>query len=88
MIRVFQEGSVRIKPVRDFKDAGLHPVMFDNVVLAGYKVPTPVQAFTLGAIYNGYDMVACAQTGKSFVHCRSRVISDMPLQVPAKLLRI
>ncbi len=50
-------------PVRKFEDAGLHPIMLKNVELAGYKVPTPVQAYCLPAILKGYDVVACAQTG-------------------------
>jgi ATP-dependent RNA helicase DDX3X len=49
--------------VRLFDDAGLHPVMLANVKLAGYDVPTPVQAYCLPAILKGHDIVACAQTG-------------------------
>jgi len=62
-INVTQEGNVRIAPVRTFKDAGLHPAMLDNVGLAGYGAPTPIQQYTLPAIKKGYDIVACAQTG-------------------------
>ena len=53
----------QVKPVRLFDDAGLHPVMLANVKLAGYDVPTPVQAYCLPAILKGHDVVACAQTG-------------------------
>lgn len=63
-IDVFQEGNVRIDPVRSFADAGLHPVMLKNVELARYENPTPVQAYCLPAILKGHDVVACAQTGK------------------------
>ncbi|OBT53118.1 hypothetical protein VE04_07173 [Pseudogymnoascus sp. 24MN13] len=62
-INVVQEGTIRIKPVLSFEDAGLHPVMLANVRLAGYTVPTPVQCYTLPAIFQGHDIVACAQTG-------------------------
>ena len=62
-INVTQEGNVRIVPVRTFEDAGLHPVMLDNVKLAGYGVPTPIQQYTLPAVKKGHDIVACAQTG-------------------------
>ncbi|OBT86812.1 hypothetical protein VE02_03918 [Pseudogymnoascus sp. 03VT05] len=62
-INVVQEGTIRIKPVLSFDDAGLHPVMLANVRLAGYTVPTPVQCYTLPAIFKGHDIVACAQTG-------------------------
>jgi ATP-dependent RNA helicase DDX3X len=66
-IEVVQEGTIRIQPVRSFDDAGLHPVMLQNVKLAGYTDPTPVQAYCLPAILKGYDVVACAQTG--MFHC-------------------
>ena len=61
---VTQEGSVRIAPIRNFKDAGLHPAMLKNVQLAGYDVPTPIQQYCLPAVFKGHDVVACAQTGK------------------------
>lgn len=63
-VDVVQEGSVRIKPVLKFNEAGLHPVMLKNVELAGYDVPTPIQQYTMPAIFEGHDIVACAQTGK------------------------
>ncbi|EHK97387.1 putative ATP-dependent RNA helicase ded1 [Glarea lozoyensis 74030] len=62
-ISVYQEGVVRIQPVLSFAEAGLHPVMLDNIKLAGYRVPTPIQAYTMPAVHQGYDLVACAQTG-------------------------
>jgi ATP-dependent RNA helicase DDX3X len=62
-ISVVQESVSQVKPVRAFEDAGLHPVMLQNVKLAGYTVPTPVQAYCLPAILKGHDIVACAQTG-------------------------
>jgi ATP-dependent RNA helicase DDX3X len=64
-INVVQESVTKIQPVRSFDDAGLHPAMLENVKLAGYDVPTPVQAYCLPAILKGHDVVACAQTGKS-----------------------
>jgi ATP-dependent RNA helicase DDX3X len=60
---VVQEGTIRLQPVRKFEDAGLHPVMLENVKLAGYDVPTPIQQYCLPAVAKGYDIVACAQTG-------------------------
>lgn len=66
-IEVIQESVTRINPVTSFETAGLHPVMLENVKLAGYQVPTPIQAYTLPAVFKGYDLVACAQTGKSLV---------------------
>ncbi len=62
-IVVVQEGNIRLQPIRKFEDAGLHPVMLENVKLAGYDIPTPIQQYTLPAIAKGHDIVACAQTG-------------------------
>ncbi len=62
-IEVIQEGTIRIDPVTSFENAGLHPVMLENVKLAGYDFPTPIQQYTLPAIFKGHDIVACAQTG-------------------------
>lgn len=62
-IKVVQEGTIRIQPIQTFDDAGLHPVMRENVKLAGYGKPTSIQTYSLPAIHQGYDIVACAQTG-------------------------
>ncbi|KAM0173584.1 hypothetical protein ACHAPF_006639 [Botrytis cinerea] len=62
-LKVTQEGSVKIDPIRRFEDAGLHPVMLENIKLAGYHVPTPIQQYCLPAIKKDHDVVACAQTG-------------------------
>ncbi|KAE9370611.1 DEAD-domain-containing protein [Stipitochalara longipes BDJ] len=62
-IAVTQEGNIRIDPITSFDDAGLHPAMRENVKLAGYNVPTPIQQYVLPAIFKGHDIVACAQTG-------------------------
>ncbi|UNI24180.1 RNA helicase [Purpureocillium takamizusanense] len=62
-IEVQQEGPVKINPVRTFKDAGLHPLMLENVELAGYDTPTPIQKFTIPAMLQGYDVIGIAQTG-------------------------
>ncbi|KZF20464.1 DEAD/DEAH box RNA helicase [Xylona heveae TC161] len=62
-IEVTQEGEMRIRPVRKFEDAGLHPIMLQNVSLCRYEAPTPIQAYCLPAILKGQDVIACAQTG-------------------------
>ncbi|KAJ4147840.1 hypothetical protein LMH87_002342 [Akanthomyces muscarius] len=62
-IEVKQEGPVKINPINSFKDAGLHPVMLENVKLAGYDHPTPIQKFTIPAIVQGRDVIGIAQTG-------------------------
>lgn len=63
-LEVIQEGNLRMSPVRRFEDAALHPVMLENVKLAGYTVPTPIQQYCVPAVAKGHDIVACAQTGK------------------------
>ncbi|EEH47254.2 uncharacterized protein PADG_03352 [Paracoccidioides brasiliensis Pb18] len=45
-----------------FDDAGLHPVMRENVKLCGYHVPTPIQAYSIPVILTGNDLIAVAQT--------------------------
>lgn len=67
-IPVTQEGQTQIRPVWTFEDAGLHPVILENIKLCGYNHPTPVQSYTLPAIKLGHDIIACAQTGKSSCH--------------------
>lgn len=63
-VEVTQEGDIRIDPVHSYKDAGLHPVMLENVELSGYEAPTPIQKYTFPAVHKGLDVVAVAQTGK------------------------
>ncbi|KAK4248872.1 P-loop containing nucleoside triphosphate hydrolase protein [Corynascus novoguineensis] len=62
-IELTQEGPVRVQPIADFNDAGLHPAMLKNVQLAGYRTPTPIQRYCLPAIHFGYDVIGIAQTG-------------------------
>ncbi|KAI4912043.1 hypothetical protein J4E90_006863 [Alternaria incomplexa] len=56
-------GPTKISPVRNFEDAGLHPIMLDNVKLCQYVAPTPIQSYCIPAILTGHDVVAVAQTG-------------------------
>ncbi|KAK8234313.1 putative DEAD/DEAH box RNA helicase [Phyllosticta capitalensis] len=58
------EGPVEVEHVTKWEDAGLHPVMLDNVTrLCKYEKMTPVQAYCIPAILNANDVVAIAQTG-------------------------
>ncbi|KAI7860004.1 hypothetical protein BDC45DRAFT_601488 [Circinella umbellata] len=50
-------------PVKTFDQADLHPVMKENVRLAGYAQPTPVQTMSIPIVTAGKDLMACAQTG-------------------------
>ncbi|EME38786.1 hypothetical protein DOTSEDRAFT_180684 [Dothistroma septosporum NZE10] len=62
-IEVKLEGPTKVNKIASFDDAGLHPVIRDNVKRCGYVNPTPIQAFTLPAVHLGYDVVGIAQTG-------------------------
>ncbi|KZM19896.1 RNA helicase [Ascochyta rabiei] len=57
------EGPEKVLPVREFDDAGLHPVMLENVKLCQYSAPTPIQSYCIPAVLTGHDVVAIAQTG-------------------------
>ncbi|KAI7899208.1 P-loop containing nucleoside triphosphate hydrolase protein [Cokeromyces recurvatus] len=46
-----------------FEDANLHPCMKENVALARYIIPTPVQRHSISIVTAGRDLMACAQTG-------------------------
>ncbi|KAF8249745.1 DEAD/DEAH box RNA helicase [Wilcoxina mikolae CBS 423.85] len=48
---------------KSFKDAGLHPVMLENIHLCKYDKPTPIQRYCIPSILQGYDLLSCAQTG-------------------------
>ena len=47
-----------------FEDAGLHPVMLENIKMCGYEVPTPIQAYVLPSVFKNIDIIGIAQTGK------------------------
>jgi ATP-dependent RNA helicase DDX3X len=48
-----------------FDDAGLHPVMRENIKLCQFDAPTPIQAYCIPAVLSGRDVVGIAQTGES-----------------------
>eukprot|EP01121_Diplochlamys_sp_Union-15-3_P021802 TRINITY_DN902_c0_g1_i2.p1 TRINITY_DN902_c0_g1~~TRINITY_DN902_c0_g1_i2.p1 ORF type:complete len:621 (+),score=108.46 TRINITY_DN902_c0_g1_i2:85-1947(+) len=51
------------KPITSFEDINLGPVILNNVKLAGYEQPTPVQQHSIPIVMQGRDLMACAQTG-------------------------
>ncbi|KAE8390863.1 putative DEAD/DEAH box RNA helicase [Aspergillus alliaceus] len=62
-IEVIAESRERPQPVKSFDDAGLHPIICDNIKLCCYDVPTPIQAYAIPAVLTGHDLIAIAQTG-------------------------
>ncbi|KAK1144779.1 hypothetical protein N8T08_004790 [Aspergillus melleus] len=62
-IDVIAESHERPKPVKDFNDAGLHPIVRENIRLCHYEYPTPIQAYSIPAVLTGHDLIAIAQTG-------------------------
>lgn len=49
-----------------FDEAGLHPVVLENIKLCHYTEPTPIQSYCIPIALQGNDLVATAQTGKAF----------------------
>ncbi|KAI8973314.1 hypothetical protein BDF20DRAFT_945792 [Mycotypha africana] len=62
-IPVRVERGTAPPPIKSFEEADLHPVMKENVRLARYTAPTPVQMHSIPIVTSGKDLMACAQTG-------------------------
>lgn len=51
------------EPISSFDEAGLEPLLLENIKRTGYTVPTPVQKWSISFGRVNRDMMACAQTG-------------------------
>ncbi|CAK7230896.1 DEAD-box ATP-dependent RNA helicase [Sporothrix bragantina] len=51
------------EPVLTFSNPPLDDHLIRNIELAHYKVPTPVQKYSIPIVMGGRDLMACAQTG-------------------------
>ncbi|KAI0459763.1 DEAD-domain-containing protein [Xylaria acuta] len=51
------------EPVLTFSHPPLEEHLIRNIELARYKVPTPVQKYSIPIVMGGRDLMACAQTG-------------------------
>lgn len=51
------------EPVLTFSNPPLDDHLLRNIELAHYKVPTPVQKYSIPIVMGGRDLMACAQTG-------------------------
>ncbi|KAG8623990.1 hypothetical protein KVT40_008966 [Elsinoe batatas] len=62
-IPVEASGTGVPEPVTTFTNPPLDDHLLTNIELAGYKVPTPVQKYSIPIVMSGRDLMACAQTG-------------------------
>ena len=62
-IPVEASGQGVPEPVTTFTNPPLDDHLLTNIDLAGYKVPTPVQKYSIPIVMSGRDLMACAQTG-------------------------
>ncbi|CAN5182590.1 DEAD/DEAH box helicase [soil metagenome] len=46
-----------------FKDLGLHPALLSRCESLGYTEPTPIQEKAIPVVLEGFDVMACAETG-------------------------
>jgi ATP-dependent RNA helicase DDX3X len=56
-------GDCCPQPITDFPSSHLHPLIKDNINIAKYSNPTPVQKYSIPIVTSGRDLMACAQTG-------------------------
>ncbi|KAI9890017.1 MAG: DEAD-box ATP-dependent RNA helicase [Vezdaea aestivalis] len=62
-IPVEASGQDVPEAVTRFANPPLDDHLLSNIELAGYKVPTPVQKYSIPIVMGGRDLMACAQTG-------------------------
>ena len=62
-IPVEATGSDVPNPINDFKESSLNELLLENIKLANFTKPTPVQKYSIPIVGNGRDLMGCAQTG-------------------------
>ena len=62
-IPVEASGQDVPEPVTAFTKPPLDDHLLSNIELSGYKIPTPVQKYSIPIVMSGRDLMACAQTG-------------------------
>ena len=50
-------------PITEFTSPPLDPLLLENIELARFTKPTPVQKYSIPIVSAGRDLMACAQTG-------------------------
>jgi ATP-dependent RNA helicase DDX3X len=51
------------KPISNFDDSPMDPLLKFNIACANFSSPTPVQKHSVPIVMAGRDLMACAQTG-------------------------
>lgn len=51
------------KELETFESAKLRPLLMENIKKSKYRVPTPIQKYSIPILLAGRDLMGCAQTG-------------------------
>lgn len=62
-IPVEASGKDVPEPLLEFDSPPLDALLLENIKLAGFNKPTPVQKYSVPIVTNNRDLMACAQTG-------------------------
>ncbi|CAI4779687.1 ADQ_G0050690.mRNA.1.CDS.1 [Saccharomyces cerevisiae] len=62
-IPVDASGKDVPEPITEFTSPPLDGLLLENIKLARFTKPTPVQKYSVPIVANGRDLMACAQTG-------------------------
>ncbi|CCC69162.1 hypothetical protein NCAS_0C01720 [Naumovozyma castellii] len=62
-IPVEATGNNVPEPITEFSAPQLDELLLENIKLARFTKPTPVQKYSVPIVENGRDLMACAQTG-------------------------
>ncbi|CAL9734926.1 ATP-dependent RNA helicase Ded1p [Monosporozyma servazzii] len=62
-IPVDASGKDVPEPITEFTSPPLEPLLLENIILAHFTKPTPVQKYSIPIVTQGRDLMGCAQTG-------------------------
>ncbi|KAI7902656.1 P-loop containing nucleoside triphosphate hydrolase protein [Cokeromyces recurvatus] len=73
--------------INEFSTSDLDHHLLNNITLARYIIPTPIQKYSIPIVNQGYDLMACAQTGSGktagfLFPILSAMFKNGPLQNP------
>lgn len=66
-----------------FSEFGIHDDLLDSIHYMGFKEATPIQEQAIPVILDGYDLIACAQTGTGKTAAFLLPILDLIVDMPA-----